>query len=99
MSRNERKQTSKQEIKKGRKKANKQERTQRKEIQDIRSNVAIPLEINKGTVAGRPKAIGYIYPPPCRRPKCVVLFCRSPLSPGILVSGHWVKGGVKNLFL
>ena len=60
MSRNERKQTSKQEIKKGRKKANKQERTQRKKIQDIRSNVAIPLEINKGTVAGRPKAIGYI---------------------------------------
>ena len=59
MSRNERKQTSKQEIKKGRKKANKQERTQRKKIQDIRSNVAIPLEIDKGTVAGRPKAIGY----------------------------------------
>ena len=61
MSRNERKQTSKREIKKGRKIANKQERTQRKKIQDIRSNVAIPLEINKGTVAGRPKAIGYIY--------------------------------------
>ena len=59
MPRNERKQTSKQEIKKARKKANKQERTQRKKIQDIRSNVAIPLEIDKGTVAGRPKAIGY----------------------------------------
>ena len=61
MSRNERKQTSKREIKKGRKIANKQERTQRKKIQDIRSNVALPLEIHKGTVAGRPKAIGYIY--------------------------------------
>ena len=59
MYRNERKQTSNQEIEKGREKANKQERTQRKKIANIRSNVAIPLEINKGTVAERPKAIGY----------------------------------------
>ena len=73
MSRNERKQTSKQEIKKGRKKANKQERTQRKKIQDIRSNVAIPLEINKGTVAGRPKAIGSIYIYICIWAKMILL--------------------------